>query len=126
MDDYTIYCTKKQIKQAFALGAPLEFFDMFKYEENSLPKFVRKNIFDIEEFCYCPTAEQMIGWLEEQLKGAIAIDKCFYYGHREWIWNISDDYENIIDTNIVVHPSRKKATLAAIDAALEYLTNNKE
>ena len=105
MERYTIYCTAEQTKKAIELGAPIE---------------IRKkhlcNVGLIEKV----TAEQMISWLEEQegIKD-IAIAQPFH-----WVFIISDD--------ICYHSTgegfetRKEATLAAIDAALDYLSKNKK
>lgn len=142
MKDYAIYCTEEQAKKAIKLGAPIDVekednfiaSQEFGYtsESTTFKDFVEctdMTIIDNNEprvACIIPTAEQLIGWLEEQLKGVISLDKGFSAGSRKWIWVISDDYENIIDTHIVFYLTRQEATLAAIDAALDYLIKIKE
>lgn len=104
MERYTIYCTEEQTKKALELGAP------------------------IEKICYAlnehwqdktPTAEQMIGWLEEQ---GITVEmvKC----ETHWFARTySDENTNFNKGRFF---SRKEATLAAIDAALDYLSKLKD
>lgn len=109
MNRYTLYCTEEQTKKAHALGAPLN-LGYHNYDfENSIK---------IRNLCYAeiPTAEQMIGWLED--KGFRFDEDC---GIMYCIMvHINNEY---IDGAICTD-SHKEATLAAIDAALEYLTNN--
>ena len=83
MNRYTIYCTEEQTKKALELGAPLNCC----YHNDDFQNTIKIGSLHYVEI---PTAEQMLGWLE-------------------------DNYE-----------SRKEATLAAIDAALEYLINNRK
>lgn len=117
MSYYTIYCTPEQTRKAIELGAPIE-----RAGIKNIP-----NIIDFRGVLYgFPTAEEMIGWLEDNIKCSIPIDKSWSSGCRKWIWTIIDDFETVIDSSITFYPSRKEATLAAIDAALEYLTNNKK
>ena len=96
MKQYTIYCTPEQARKALGLGAPIEY--------------------KLKGTCKTPTAEQMIGWLEEQ--------------------GLHFDFEFITITCCMVQHNgtylcnpftgtRKEATLAAIDAALEYLSQTK-
>lgn len=114
MQDYTIYCTEEQTKKALELGAPI-------ITSNS--PFMVCYILDNSNYAVIPTAEQMIGWLEEQ-------------GFRFTIQSKNEDITfgfcvrdskltEIIDVKGGFH-SRKVATLAAIDTALEYLINNKQ
>lgn len=65
-----------------------------------------------------PTAEQMIGWLEEQ--------GFYFYIFKDYCWNGEVQYGNNWYYSIDDVNSRKEATIAAIDAALEYLSNNKK
>lgn len=100
MDKYTIYCTKEQTRKTLKLGAPIKTFDVSSIEGKNAYNF--------------PTAEQMIEWLEGQGL-IIEIYECngyyfFAIFHKEGLGSFA---------------SRKKATLAAIDAALEYLENKK-
>lgn len=69
-----------------------------------------------------PTAEQMIGWLEEQEN----IKEIFVsLEYITWYYAIILSNESVIECNDS-YDSRKEATLAAIDSALEYLSNNKK
>lgn len=100
MNRYTIYCTREQTKKAFELGAPI---DHWGHISNLI----------------APTAEQMIGWLDE--KGiTIEMAKCeIYWFARAY----SDENTNF---NKGRFNSRKEAMFAAIDAALDYLMENKK
>lgn len=101
IDDYTVYCTEAQTKKALELGAPIEY-------DSELPSIV-----------LCPTAEQMIGWLRS---------KGFRFKITEFeegtLWKVAHgDWFDFSDDDGV---NPKEATLAAIDAALEYLMNKKK
>lgn len=116
MERYTIYCTEKQTRAALALGAPIT-----KVQSNVTLQYHYKTdehdrISKLPIWLTPPTAEQMIGWLEEQEEiGDIVV---LEYGMAWWadIYPTLDDYITLKGFN-----SRKEATLAAIDAALEYL-----
>lgn len=108
MEKYTIYCTLEQTKKALELGAPI------KYEHDC---------YGVPTSPITPTAEQMIGWLEEQ-----ECIKSIDVG-KSSVWDASVSGHNDGDGYIFCDTclySRKEATLAAIDAALEYLSNNKK
>lgn len=104
MNKYTIYCTEEQTKKALELGAPLEYH---------CPN-------EREIVYHRPTAEQLIGWLEEQVDNIDIIR----YNDRTWLYLFfpknSSQYESEDK-----YQSRKEATLAAIDVALDYLSKNK-
>lgn len=104
MNRYEIRCTEEQTKKALELGAPI---------------YNNYGIGGIYEGLKNPTAEQMIGWLEEQGQ---SIEVCRLYKNNP-NWSAFVD-----DTQIIgkYYPTRKGAIIAAIDAALEYLINNKE
>lgn len=112
ISDYTIRCTPAQTRKALELGVPIEsgndvnIYDN-KEDTNLLYKF--------------PTAEQMIGWLEEQgvtFEVILASKKFVYFT----MWRIDDrGARPIVGRSASDFPSRSEATLAAIDAALEYL-----
>lgn len=124
MNRYSIYCTSKQTMLAIKLGAPLKFIPMFRYGDDSLPKFIDRNRWDPDEFCYCPTAEQMIGWLEDQ---NIWIHFC-KPNQRPNLLSYSICHMNPPFKCIKVggeYSSHREATIAAIDDALDYLTNSK-
>lgn len=122
MNQYTIYCTEAQTKKALGLGAPIEqVFYSVQFDET----IKEYHLIKIECKLYeIPTAEQMIGWLEEQEDiDRISIDKPT---GTTGTW----DYEVFIIGEFHRYccggfKTRKEATLAAIDAALEYLTNKK-
>lgn len=104
--DYTIYCTTEQTKKALELGAPIEEFNV-------------SSIKGQKSYNY-PTAEQMIGWLEEQEDiDLISICKSSF---GDWDYFIFSKTAEIA-VHARVYDSRKEATLAAIDAALEYLSS---
>lgn len=114
MERYTIYCTEEQTRKALELGAPIK---TISYDPPVPPPtgwVIYKN-----NCCKPPTAEQMIGWLEgryidcfvgKQLNQRFVATVCI---HEELIYSKQ-------------YPSRQEATLAAIDAALDYLSKNKK
>lgn len=113
MDQYTLYCTEEQTKNALELGAPIDFFEE-NDENNEHAIHVGQGLYAI-----IPTAEQMINWLEER-------------GVFISIVHDTDEntYANYVETkefslSNVVCSSRQEAILVAIDKALEYLSNNK-
>lgn len=116
MEKYTIYCTEEQTKKALEMGAPIRVVD-------TLGDLVNTNFFtntDTNLATIIPTAEQMIGWLEEQegIKDIAIAQPC------HWVFII---YEGIsYHSTGEGFKTRKEATLAAIDAALEYLSRNKK
>ena len=105
MNRYTIYCTPEQTKKAFELGAPIGY-------KNTLDNRERGK-FDT------PTAEQMLNWLEEKYIDSITIRRLEKGWEYTIIYNGKEECLSYFST-------RKEVTLAAIDAALEYLTNNKK
>lgn len=105
ISDYTIYCTEKQTKKALELGAPIEYANN-DYNESLSP--IEKGLYAI-----IPTAEQMIGWLEEQ--------GLLFQTTKIGTLVLKEDNRVLK----VCTGSRKEATLAAIDKALEYLVDNK-
>ena len=128
MEEYTIYCTEEQTKKALELDAPIQNMSMFRYGDNELPKYVYKNKWNRDCFCYCPTTEQMIGWLRKEHKIHPRIDcegSKNYVVQLQFIHSSKDlDVVNKSYKGIIGHPgfpSPEEATLAAIDAALDYL-----
>lgn len=122
MKDYTIYCTEGQTKKAIELGAPITYGNYILDSDELSP------IGDIDGvwmYAIIPTVEQMRGWLEEQ--GIVII---FMPTMKEdlsgytWIAHIChfEDKSEWVDTKNL---SYQEATLAAIDAALEYLLTTK-
>lgn len=117
MNEYTINCTPEQTKKAFALGAPIIRAPRGFYEDVSFYSAKNGERVDL----IIPTAEQIINWLEE--KGLVlhvypvcrGNDYCI--GYKFSCEEIERNmYSDIFST-------RKEATLAAIDKALEYLEN---
>lgn len=117
MNNYTIYCTEEQTKKAFVeLDAPLKQVFYNVHFDETLKEYhlirIGCKLYEI------PTAEQMIGWLQDQGIG-ISIKE----GLDRWFYLITDNKNDIEQWE---RPTRKETTLAAIDAALEYLMNNKK
>lgn len=105
MNRYEIRCTPEQTKKALELGAPIE---TLQYDST-----IVKTVITFKGFAIIPTAEQMIGWLEEQgilTETAAGMTKWYGYAHNGKRYINREGYS-----------SRKEATLAAIDAALDYL-----
>lgn len=118
MNKYTTHCTEEQTKKAFELGAPIVILP--NYEEYSGFPFVRHTNGN-EYPCVIPTAEQMIGWLEERedIDEIAPMKKGDYWVYVVYMAGIWSDIESPEDA---FYPTRKEATLAAIDAALDYLS----
>lgn len=104
---YIIYCTESQTLKALELGAPV------KYTVTGRGRLGDIIYTGVNKYSN-PTAEQMLGWLEKQ---------GFYFRLNTNGCSVEIDYNCILE---LVNTSRKEATLAAIDAALEYLSNNKK
>ena len=129
ISDYTIYCTEEQIKKAFVeLDAPLkQVFYNVQFDETLKEYHLIRIGCKLYEI---PIAEQMIGWLEEQdiIREVNVYRSANYEG---WYYSISGANKQYISINghaiasIGKHDSRKEATLAAIDAALDYLKSMK-
>ena len=116
MNKYTIYCTPEQTKKAFELGAPIQFASINDIRFGRYIEVESNN-----ETYEIPTTEQMIGWLEEQ--GIIYdLESCWGSYVNITVWD-SPNRELVIEINEL---NCKEATLAAIDAALEYLENLKQ
>lgn len=117
MNRYIIYCTGKQTRKALELGAPLKIIDN-EYDER-IYNFICGNTQNGKALYRIPTAEQMIGWLEEQCYFSFDI----YQSRLSWYCSvIHRDKECVLFDSL---DSRKESTLAALDAALEYLQNKK-
>lgn len=100
MDGYTIYCTPEQVRKAIGLGAPIATKGWFGF----------KQLVDV-------TSKRMMEWILEQ---NIHFKIRDFDGNVSWVcWSMSwcvCGYSN----------NYKEAALSVIDAALEYLTNNKK
>lgn len=120
MDRYTTYCTEVQTRRAIELGAPIKYIDESKitFEEKQHSVYIPSKW----GYFLCPTTEQMIGWLEEQhpIK-EVAIYRYETLGELNWCCDIYKEDGDYVVYCIGKHISRKEATLAAIDAALDYL-----
>lgn len=148
MNRYTVYCTEEQTKKALELGAPIDLYseeynnsnrkDNEFYVSNDIVFSNDETICRNEEFdlvCiigekpnrkayFVPTAEQMIGFIRS---------KGFRFKITEYegltFWKIvCEDLKmpsgEWFDCGTEDEP--KEATLAAIYAALEHLTDNKK
>lgn len=126
MDKYIIYCTEKQVKKALNLGAPIETYKPIIINSKAGGSFTTPTIETV-------TAEQMLGWVEEQgiLMQIEPINGMHYY----WLLSIKELTEEpnryswvtqYVTPNYEEIPSRRDATLAAIDAALDYLIKANE
>lgn len=119
MNNYTIYCTSEQTRKAFELGAPIE-----KDCSAHLHDPDRTTYIDDCSYCkyYCnPTAEEMIGWLEKQISFIDVIRQ----ENDTWLYIVYPETHSNKNITVKGFSSRKEATLAAINAALDYLSNNK-
>lgn len=112
MERYKIFCTEEQTRKAIELGAPI------KTSRNRFDEDVSPICQEGEGWLYAviPTAEQMLGWLEEH-EGISEVD---IFKDFTWTFSIYND-ELLIMDNYYAYNSRKEATLAAIDAALKHL-----
>lgn len=110
MEEYTIHCTPEQTKKALELGAPL--YLQTVDDDDEFIEVIDEGVYKYYEI---PTAEQMIGWLEDKHIDCF-VGKQF---HERFVATVCVNevliYSNPCD-------SRKEATLSAIDAALDYLS----
>ena len=114
MDKYTIYCTEEQTRKALELGAPIE----VDFQFNSKTVIINNKAYIV------PTAEQMMGWLRKEkglfVETYLNCECCYSFSP---IVSIKEDGEII---QLEAEDDPDMATIVAIDAALEYLTNNKK
>lgn len=122
MEEFTIYCTEEQVKKALELGAPLNSC----YHNDDFQNTIKIGSLHYVEI---PTAEQMMGWLES--KGLCVEPYRTACGYLCTISKVpsgtqiySQDEEGD-DKYSGQFTTKGKAILAAIDAALEYLSNKK-
>lgn len=125
MNRFTIYCTEEQTRKALALGAPIilesEYYTPTENDIKLDSPIPCDSYTCGYHYAKCPTASQMIGWLEEQ---GLCIDSEGSWDGRVtmWVWdNTKREHVYTSNTN-----SRQEATLAVIDAALDYLIINKK
>lgn len=122
MNRYTIYCTPEQTKKALELGAPIRFASI---NDIRLGRYIETEC-DKETY-EIPTAVQMVGWLNIEKKIFVEVRPYVSICHE-------DKYDSTLINLCNGHMlnvkqgcnNSKEATLAAIDVALEYLTNNKK
>lgn len=126
MKRYEIRCTPEQSKKAFELGAPIKANKDYSNGNVSgtlcvYGDITNKNSYGIGEctILHIPTAEQMVCWLEEQ--GLIVTTDIGFT--TEWYSYVKRNRELLFLEHRF--STRKEATLVAIDAALDYLRNNK-
>lgn len=123
MNKYTIYCTEEQVDKAYELGAPItELPFSLEIQQDTLDKYHMTRVNGA--YYEIPTAEQIIGWLEEQddiEEITIQRNRAF----RSWAYLVTNKRNKLVSSKNI-YQSRKEATIASIDAALEYLTNNKK
>lgn len=126
MNRYEIRCTPEQTRKALELGAPIEFemewpFNSDTFERSPYPEIKMDK--DGEPSLINPTAEQMLGFFRSKNIHIVIqkdiIDNWSAYGHE-----ISPIEFTVFD-RLTGYKSYEEATIAAIDAALEYLTDNK-
>lgn len=127
ISDYTIHCTEEQTKKSFELGAPLFLLDKMQtecFDENPFKdEYKDRTKLNIGLYAFCPTAEEMIGWLESN--SVISEIRIEQNVSKKWFYTIYDEL-NYLPIGVKYSSSRKEATLAAIDAVLEYLSKNKK
>lgn len=117
MEQYTIYCTEEQTRKALDLGAPITSYEN-AFISTAVPHF-SVGIDDKNWVEYiCPTAERMIGWLETKVELGLHVWRGKdYYGFS--LWDGVEEIKYRVDL-----ATRKEATLAAIDEALDYLESH--
>lgn len=113
ISDYTIYCTPEQTRKALELGAPI--YMTFAPGDYIEPILAVKDENSKEKNYLCPTAEQMIGFLETK---GVFVGVAWNCILKKW-----DSYTHVKNDMIGYdcYDSREEATIAAIDAALDYL-----
>ncbi len=147
ISEYTIFCTEAQTKKALELGAPLDIYaeeyDNSNRKDNEF-NIINDIVFDYgvtvcrneygdlvyvtgetNKGCayYIPTAEQMREYLLKEHGIFPVVDMTnsvsFECGFVSML-----KMENNAKRFVGIYPSNEEATLASIDAALEYLTKN--
>lgn len=109
MDEFTIYCTPEQTKKAIELDAPIDSGSIWYEGFNHIDY---DNETDTNLYAVIPTAEQMLGYL--RMRGfKFSFDDTYNY------WAV------LYDLKIINKGNSNNKELAAIDAVLEYLIQNK-
>lgn len=120
MNDYKIPCTEEQTKKALKLGAPIERIEHLASIGNYYVS--GHHIYDNGLCYFMPTAEEMIGWLENNTIFK-TIQITTDAKPTNWMYAIYFGKDDCLTQDLF--KSRKEATLSAIDKALEYLVDNK-
>lgn len=109
ISDYTLYCTEAQTRKALELGAPIMTFgypDLEDAKEEILKMNRQAELYQTENggimVGQIPTAEQMIGWLEDKQGISLSI----LYGYdvcEKWAFDLDSkeyiDYKSgVFDT----------------------------
>lgn len=115
MDKYTIYCSPEQTKNALELGALIINYPI-QMSPYGVPKYERQLPSGKWIAYIIPTAEQMIGWL--RAKGFKFILSDAIDGNEGNNWWIG------IKGELITQGFSENKELAAIDAALEYLSDS--
>lgn len=115
MNRYSLYCTPEQTRKALELGAPIYVYDEINSKSiDELDVYLDdKTKLNNGLYAETPTAEQMLGWLEEQ-GFEFETGKCYA--------TVNDKDKGCLG---MYSGTRKDASLEAIDAALEYLATKK-
>lgn len=110
MNKYTIYCTPSQTKKAFNFGASLEI------GEGKGTILCRLQNYHTYKRCVIPTAEQMLGWLRTKgFKFILSDEIDGNEGNNWWVG---------INGELITQGCNENKELAAIDAALDYLSDS--
>lgn len=114
MEEFTIYCTEEQTKKALELCAPLNFVE----ECMATCKQKHSSLYIPEKWGYFsyPTAEQMIGWLRSK---GLRFEVDEFTNATYWQYHIEPSFKCGKEL------CYKDAVLSLIDAALDYLVDNK-
>ena len=140
MEEFTIYCTPEQTRQALKLGATIK-TAMSKYNatianknceqgKESFDEYQKKGIMffsnGFSAMAYIiPTAEQMINWLRIKHKVFCNVIDEYSHGTKSSIYYIEVDkgYNNIFRSRHEWELSHDNAVMCVINLALEYLSN---
>ena len=125
MEQYTIYCSDEQTKKAYELGAPIYVFDKWNSKAIEETKFKIEHRAKLDSGLRAenPTTEQMIGFFRSKNIHIVihkdVVDKWSAYGHE------IEPIEFTVFDRLNGYDSFEEAILAAIDAALDYLSKKK-
>lgn len=122
MNRYEIYCTAEQTAKAIKIGALIK-WSHNRFEDDEFDPI------GPDTYAVIPTATQMLGWLESE-KGLkyFCIEKDYDLESERYsdtyCWRVVFNDISFFSKNS--YETRQEATLAAIDAALDYLIKAKE